>query len=813
MKQLLTGCCLLLFANNLLPAQPATEKITISGTVVSAKYGEPVPGAAVYVAAQKKGVSTNGNGEFILALEPGTKKNIILQVTAVGYNAHTYQTAYKSQAGLVIKITEVPVGIGPPLITVSYNPDIHDPVEVRAVRAGSRSPFTKTYLTKAAFQKDNLGQDIPFLLNQTPSVVVNSDAGNGIGYTGIRIRGTDATRINMTINGIPYNDAESQGLFLVNLPDFASSVTSLQIQRGVGSSTNGAGAFGATLSFSTTENNKQPYAELNNSFGSFNSRKHTVKAGTGLLKGGFMVDARLSSIHSDGFIDRAHTDLNSYFISATWQQKETSIRFNLISGQEKTYQAWYGILEGNLQNNRRYNSAGTEKPGSPYDNETDNYKQTHYQLLFNHRLNTHYTFNITSFLTKGNGYYEQYKAQQKFSNFGLPNPVINGAPVTKTDLVRRLWLDNDFYGQNFSLHYNKENTTLIYGGSWNRYAGDHFGRIAWAQAGVDKDYEWYRYPALKTDANSFVKWQQQLSKKFDLYADLQYRHVNYRIDGFRNNPGVAVNQQYNFINPKAGISLISEKLRWSLSYALANKEPNRDDFEAGSSQLPKHETLHNVELNVNRNFGMGNTFNITGYYMGYRNQLILTGRINDVGAYTRQNIPNSYRVGIELQGSRYFGKKLSLSGSLAFSRNKIKSFAEFIDDYDNGGQKQITHRDKDIAFSPAVVGNATISINPVKNLQLRLMEKYVSRQYLDNTEDMNRVLRPYFVQDVVADYVLPLKGIKECRLLLQVNNVFNRKYEPNGYTFSYVTSGATAIENYYFPMAGINVMAGLHIKL
>ncbi|HEX7844696.1 MAG TPA: TonB-dependent receptor, partial [Chitinophagaceae bacterium] len=469
------------------------------------------------------------------------------------------------------------------------------PVEVKAIRAGENAPFTKTNLGKKEIAKFNLGQDIPFLLNQTPSVVINSDAGNGIGYTGIRIRGTDATRINMTINGIPYNDAESQGLFFVNLPDFASSVNSIQVQRGVGTSSNGAGAFGATMNFSTNEVNKTAYAEINNSYGSFNTWKNTVKAGSGLLNDRFTVDLRLSNITSDGFIDRASTDLKSFYFSTAFLGKNNSLRFNIISGKEKTYQAWNGISEADLlAGNRTVNYAGTEKPGDPYDNEVDNYKQDHYQLFFQQLINPRLSFNTAFFLTKGKGYYEQYKADEEYAKYGLPN-------TGNSDFVRQLWLDNDFYGNIFSLQHKTDKAQTTLGGAVTVYKGNHIGKIIWASNGMPTPtHRWYDHNATKKDLNVYLKEQYQLNDRWSLFGDVQYRHVSYDIDGFRDNPSVVVNNDFNFFNPKAGVSYNRNGWKGYFSYGMANKEPNRDDFEAGATQQPKPEKLHDFEASIER---------------------------------------------------------------------------------------------------------------------------------------------------------------------------------------------------------------------
>ena len=687
-----------------------------------------------------------------------------------------------------------------------------EPVEVIAIRASENAPFAKTTITSAAIKSSNLGQDLPFILNQTPSVVINSDAGNGVGYTGIRIRGSDATRINMTINGIPYNDAESQGLFFVNLPDLASSVSDIQIQRGIGTSSNGAGAFGASMNFSTNEVNLDAYGELNNSAGSFNTWKNTVKAGSGLINGHFTVDARLSKISSDGFIDRATTDLSSFYVSGAYITDNTSIRVNVLSGKEKTYQAWNGIPEADLHNNRRANYSGTEKPGEPYDNETDNYQQDHYQLFFNHRFSDDLSFNTAFFLTKGKGYYENYKAGESYADYGLSDFIIGNDTLAQTDLVRRLWLDNDYFGQILSLRYKHSRGLLTVGGGWNRYNGKHFGEVTWAQAGFPVNFRWYDLRSKKTDVNAYAKYEYRIATGLQLFGDLQYRDVVYNLGGFRDNPTLFINNHYHFVNPKLGITYNFDRTRMYASYAFASKEPNRDDFEAGAEQQPEPEKMHDIEAGIETKFNRY-SWSANVYYMKYRDQLIPTGKINDVGAYTRINIPDSYRAGIELQGSVTLAKWLAFSANLALSRNKVQNFTEYYDDYDDGGQKSVYRGSTDIAFSPSVTGGAGISIEPFENARIALLSKYVSRQYLDNTSMKSRSLDPYYVQDARVSYSLPNRLFKSTDLILQVNNVFNKKYEANGYTFSYLYDGSLTTENFYFPMAGTNFMFAVNIGL
>lgn len=685
------------------------------------------------------------------------------------------------------------------------------PVEIRAVRAGEFSPFTKTNINGKQLSKLNLGQDIPFLLNQTPSVVVNSDAGNGVGYTGIRIRGTDATRINVTLNGIPYNDAESQGTFFVDLPDFSSSTGSIQVQRGVGTSSNGAGAFGASINFSTNELIKDAYAEINNSYGSFNTWKNTLKAGTG-LRNGFTTDIRLSRISSDGFIDRAASRLRSFFVSQAYTSSKTSLRFNIFSGKEKTYQAWYGISEADLKaGNRTINYAGTEKPGEPYNNETDNYTQTHYQLFFDQKIGSAIHFNTAFFFTKGKGYYEQYKADEDYSNYLLPYPVSGTDTTYTSDFVRQLWLDNDFYGNIFSFQYKNEKTEATLGGAITRYNGSHFGQLTWASNGLTGTGRWYDLDALKNDFNIYLKNQTRFAENWFAFFDLQYRRVKYNIDGFRDNPSLLIKNKYDFLNPKAGITYTKKGWKAYFSFSIANKEPNRDDFEAGMNQQPSPERLYDFESGLERT-GKNYRWSANLFYMNYKDQLVLTGKINDVGAYTRTNIPKSYRTGIELQGSLIFNKWMNVASNLTLSKNKVKDLTEYIDDYDNGGQKINQYNSTIIAYSPEIIGALAINFQPSKNWEISLPAKYVSKQYLDNTQNENRVLDAFFVQDLRISYSLKSKKIKEVNIIGQLNNVFNKKYEPNGYTYSYIYGGDLVTENYYFPMAGINFLIGLNIK-
>ncbi len=686
------------------------------------------------------------------------------------------------------------------------------PVEVLAIRAADKAPFAKTNISQKEIEKNNLGQDLPFLLNQTPSVIINSDAGNGVGYTGIRIRGTDATRINVTLNGIPYNDAESQGTYFVDLPDIASSANSIQVQRGVGTSTNGAGAFGATINLSTNEINKNFYAESNNSYGSYNTWKNNLKFGSGIICNHFTIDGRLSKISSDGYIDRAKTDLKSFFVSTAYVDERNSLRLNIFSGKEKTYQAWNGVPESYLKTDRTYNSAGMDKPGRPYENEVDDYLQTHYQLFYNHQFNPYWKANAALFLTKGKGYYEQYKAGAALADYGLTDYNDGTAVISETDLIRRLWLDNNFYGTVFSLQHQKNKTQFTLGGGFNKYDGKHFGQVIWAevQPAVPLNHKWYNLTAHKTDLNLFTKWTQQWSTHWQSFADMQVRNVQYDINGFRNNPSLIVNNNYTFFNPKVGVTYSNNNWQAYLSYAIAGKEPNRDDFENVSSNKPKAETLYDVELGAEKKAATY-SFGANAYYMKYKNQLVLVGNINDVGAYTRTNVPNSYRLGVELQGKVLVNQFVNVSGNITFSSNKIKNYTELIDDYDNGGTKNNFYKSTDISFSPSVIAGGSINFTPLKNAEINLISKYVGRQYMDNTTQKSRSLNSYYTQDVRLSYNIENKIAKNINLILQLNNVFNKRYEANGYTFSYMYGGLVT-ENYYFPMATFNWMLGVNVR-
>jgi iron complex outermembrane receptor protein len=684
------------------------------------------------------------------------------------------------------------------------------PLEIRSIRLSEQAPFAKTNISKAQIALNNVGQDLPFLLENTPSVVVHADAGIGVGYTGIRIRGSDATRINFTLNGIPYNDAESMGTFFVNIPDFGSSVNSIQIQRGVGTSTNGAGAFGASVNLMTNEYNPTSYLSLQNTAGSFNSFKNNLVFGSGLIENKFTIDGRVSSIRSDGFIDRANSDLKSFFLSTTYWGEKSSLRLNVFSGKERTYQAWYGVPEELLETNRTFNPAGTEKAGEPYDNQTDNYTQTHYQLFYNKNINSQWKWNTAFYLTTGKGYYEEYKAGVDFLEYNID---VTGKTNVPADLVRRRWLDNNFYGQIAALSYVDSLNDLTIGGGWSVYNGLHFGTLPYlSQTFAPANFRYYDNDAIKKEMNSYVKWERKLTKRFKSFIDLQYRFVNHEMNGFTKNTALEIERTFNFFNPKMGLTYQAKNIFYYSSIAVANKEPNRDDFEASATEQPRSEQL--VDWETGFEFKKPKyAINANVYYMNYKDQLVLTGKINDVGAYTRTNVPKSYRAGLELQFKYAFNKKYNTSYSITFSQNKIEAFTEYIDDYDQFKQVAIQHKNTNIALSPSLITNRTFNWKPNDKLSFFWTTKYTSEQFLDNTQNKDRKLDAFFINDLNAQWTIMNKTKFTMLLQVYANNVLDEQYAPNGYTFSYIYDRTLTTSNNYYPMAGRNYWISLKIDL
>jgi iron complex outermembrane receptor protein len=781
-----------------------TDNYSISGTVKD-KNGENLIGATVLLNYNKsnfnKGTITNLNGEFSLSNLSSSVEEYTLKVSYIGY-----QTIEKTVSLTANTVLDIVLPDGKTLSEI-------------VIKSYREYPVTLTEVSKEELGKRNLGQDLPILLQYTPSVVSTSDAGAGVGYTGMRVRGSDATRTNVTINGIPLNDAESQGTFWVNMPDFASSASSVQIQRGVGTSVNGAGAFGASVNIATQDPQDEAGAEISNSFGSFNTFRHNVQFHTGLLKDRIKFSGRLSKITSDGFIDKAFSDLKSFFVSGVYENKVgTSIKLNIFGGREQTFQAWNGVPQEILEaGNRTYNEL------AGYDNETDNYGQDHYQFIFDQKINKNFTANVAFHYTKGKGYFEQFKADENFSDYKLTPIVINDSlTIDKTDLIRRRWLDNDFYGTVFNLNYessvtkgNESVLTAIVGGGYNIYEGGHFGEVIWAQYASDSKIRqrYYENDATKKDLNLFAKVNYQVVENLFAFADLQIRTIDYDFLGFDNDlSNVEQNASLSFFNPKFGLTYKLDNHRFYGSWARANREPNRDDFtESTPSTRPKAERLDNIEIGWNGRFEKL-TLSANYYLMNYTDQLILTGQVNDVGSYTRQNVDKSSRSGVEIVADYQFNQKFSWSANATFSQNKIIDFTEYLDDYDNGGQVETNYGKTDIAFSPSVIAANTFSFRPATGFSINLLSKYVGEQFLDNTSTDTRKLDAYFVNDLQLVYNFSYKFFKNIEINLIVNNILSEEFESNGYTFGYIAGGETTRQNYFYPQAGRNFLVGLKLN-
>ncbi len=767
-----------------------SKNFTISGKITDQK-GSPLVGANVLIKNTNIGTITDEKGSF--SLQNVTEKGVLVCSFVGFFPTEINFVGLENPQGLEIILKENPYIKGVEILgTKDY-------------------PTTMAVLDKTEIGKNNLAQDLPILLNFTPSLVSFSDAGAGVGYTAMRIRGSDATRTNVTINGIPINDSESQGVFWVNMPDLASSASNIQIQRGVGTSTNGAGAFGASLNIETQNPDSEAFAEINNTYGSFNTWKHNLKFGTGLIKNKVAIEGRLSKISSDGFIDRASSDLKSFFISGIYKGKRKQLKINVFSGQERTYQAWNGIPEEILRKgNRTYNEL-------TYENEIDNYQQDHYQAFYDQDFGKNWHLNLAAHYTYGRGYFEQYKADQSFSSYGLQNAQNGSETLKTTDLIRRRWLDNDFYGAVYNLTYKNAKLDLHFGGAWNIYEGKHFGEVIWAKnmSNGQIRHRYYDNDARKIDFNTFAKANYEFLPNTFAFVDLQVRSVNYQFLGYNNElQNVQQKADLLFFNPKLGFRYRKNQHDFYASYAVGNKEPNRQDFtESTPTSRPKAENLQNVELGYTANFGNLSLF-ANYYLMYYKDQLVLTGQINDVGAYIRTNIPDSYRTGLEL-GTRLIFSNLTWNANLALSRNKIQKFTEYLDDYDNGGQKTISYENTDLAFSPSIVAGSELEYR-FKSLKISLLSKYVSDQYLDNTQSESRKLKAFATQDLRITYSLVGKSkeawFENLTFNLLINNLLNTQYEPNGYTFGYIAGQETVRQNYYYPQAGTNFLLGVGIR-
>jgi iron complex outermembrane receptor protein len=787
--------CLIVFAG----LQGISQAIMFqnNGSVIKGKVtdinGSPLPGAGVTIENTFLGVHTDSEGNYTLSVP---KNGVYLfRFSFIGYESQISEVRVKGDT--VLNIALLPKSV------------MTEEVFVSATRAGEHTPMAYTTITKEDISKSNIAQDIPYLLDYTPSMVVSSDAGTGVGYTYINIRGTDVKRINVTIDGVPVNDAESHGVWWVDLPDLASSADNIQIQRGVGTSTNGAGAFGATINFQTTILNREPYAEVNSSYGSFNTSKNTINFGTGLINKKFAIDARLSKIWSDGYIDRAFSDLKSFYVSGTMYGETSILKLMIFSGVEHTYQAWDGVPKDSLATHRTYNS-------HTYKNETDNYWQDNYQLHYSKEINSSLSASAALHYTHGQGYYENLVQNSKFSSFNLPNAIFNTDTIASSDFITQRWLRNDFYGFTYSLNYRKNKLSSVIGGGWNQYVGNHFGDIIWAKIVTfnDESYQWYKGTGNKKDLNTFLKINYSLTDKLNLYADLQLRNINYSIGGFDENlKNVAQNHKYDFFNPKTGLVYnLDEKQKVYASFGVSQREPDRDDFtDADPGKTPVPEKLFDYEagyeFHSSKLMLKGNL-----YYMYYHDQLILTGEINNVGATILTNVSKSYRQGIEIETGIQILKNLYWYENITLSRNIIPVFTDLTDNWDTSGQDKETLKNKTISFSPSIIASSVLDYYPFKDFHISLNTKYVGKQYIDNTQNDDRMLDAYLVQNISFLYTIKKKIFKELTCQFVVNNLFDKMYETNAWVYKYIEGGSLHVMDGYFPQAGINYMFKVGLK-
>jgi iron complex outermembrane receptor protein len=790
------------------------QNASIEGKVTDAN-GSPLLGASVYLEGTYLGTTTDLDGNYVLiGLNPG---KYLVTAKFIGYEKTTQE----------IRLAGEKASLDFKLPTTVFQAD---EFVVEGTRANELTPMAVQDISKEEIEARNVGQDIPYILDMATSVVSTSDAGAGVGYTGMRIRGSDATRINVTVNGVPLNDAESHGVFWVNMPDFASNTNSIQIQRGVGTSTNGAGAFGASVNLSTTELNAEAYGEYEGGYGSFNTQRHSIRFGSGLVNDKFAFDGRLSSITSDGFIDRATSDLRSYYFSAGYYGKKSTLKFITFNGTERTYQAWNGIPKSMLDSTRTYNAYD-------YPDEVDNYGQNHFQLHYTQAISGNLNFSGALHYTKGAGYFEQYKgdrynadlnfgAKEDLADYGLRYPVIGGEIIRESNLVRRRWLDNDFYGFTYNFSYRKNRLYAILGGGYNEYVGDHFGEVIWAEFASNGDiyHRYYDNTATKTDFNTYLKANYSLLDNLNLFADLQVRAIGYEASGFdQGSTLIDVDQNMLFFNPKAGFTLdLDRRQQVYGSFAVANREPNRNDFvDADPGTTPISEQLFDYELGFRRST-RDYAFTVNAYFMDYINQLVLTGELNDVGAPIRSNIANSYRAGIEAEFGWQITKKLDWRINATYSQNKIAEWTEYVDNWaDETDRKVVAHENTDIAFSPDWIAGSVLrythkglflSGDKSDRIELMYFQKYVGEQFIDNTQSDERKLDAYTLGDIRVDYTLENVLFKQFTAYVLIRNVFDVEYESNAWVYRYHDGMDFQELNGYFPQAGINFMAGLRVS-
>jgi iron complex outermembrane receptor protein len=772
-----------------------SQNYTIEGKVTN--NGKPLSGVSVMTKSANYGTISDENGDYQLEVPKGK---------------YTLEFSFGNRRSFNIN-----VGTNQRLdVDMSEAEESLDEVLVQAFRVDADSPITHSNVDQKEIEERNLGQDIPLLLNVLPSVVSTTDAGNGVGYTSIRVRGSDASRVNVTLNGIPYNDQESQGSFWVNLPDFASSTESLQLQRGVGTSTNGSGAFGASLNILTEAKDDNASAELSNSIGSFGTRRHTVEFGTGLLEDQFTFSGRLSQIKSDGYIDRASSDLKSYFLQGTFKDGGTFIKALSFGGNNVTYQAWYGIDKETLETDRTFNPSGiyTDEDGNTqfYDNEVDNYKQDHYQLHWNQRLNQNWSTNLSLNYTYGRGYFEQYKEDADLAFHEIGPVTVGNQSIENSDLIRRRWLDNDYYVANATVNYTDRQVDFTSGLFYSYYTNDHFGEVIWSQFTGDSSIRdnYYFGNGTKTEFTIFSKATWKINEKLSAFGDLQGRFLNYNTSGLTSDKvNLLVDDNFNFFNPKAGLTYqLNDDQQLYASYGRAQREPRRTDFENG---ITNPELLDDFELGWRLAIG-NSTINTNAYYMYYQDQMVLTGALDGVGAPIRETSGESYRLGLEIDADIKINSLFSTRPNLTLSRNKNIDFKANLD----GAIRNLgeTH----ISFSPELIAANQLIFHPSEAFQINWISKYVGEQYMGNIDSEVSLLESFFTNDIniVYDWKNPplFKSVVFSGL---INNVFDVKYESNGYFFFFDTQNETGqTETFegagFYPQAGINFLAGVTLK-
>ena len=794
-----------------MPLSLVSQEKLITGHVKGSD-GEVLSGANVVVGNTMLGVVTDREGNFSLRLDDSRPYEIT--ISFMGYDSRTFEVDLSSGEHLEVELPR--------------SPFIAEEVVVRGTRAGNKTPVAYEDLGEEEIAARNMGQDVGYLLSMTPSLVQSSESGTGIGYTNFRIRGSDPSRINITVDGIPLNDAESQQVFWVNMPAFSSSLNSIQVQRGVGTSTNGAAAFGATVNMQTASPSVEPFAEITGTLGSYNTFINTVKAGSGLIKERVAFEVRYSNLKSDGYVDYASSDNQSLQFTGTWFTRKGRIKANMILGEQHTGISWWGIDEATLDTNRTYNPAGqyVTPDGEPryYENQTDNYWQNHYHLVYSTNLKGNLLLNAVLFYVDGKGYYEQFRQDQALGDYYLPDIILPGDTITRSDLIRQKWLDNGFYGGVFSLIWTGDRLRMVTGGGINRYAGDHFGKIIWMRyaATAEKEHEWYRNDAVKLDGNLYAKSYYQVTDRLSLFADLQYRYVHYALQGIDDDGYQRILDQehrFHFFNPKLGGQLeINDRQRVYASFSIGNREPTRQNFKDATGDpdaVPRAEQLRDLEVGygyASRSLAAG----INLYYMDYAHQLVPTGELSTDGYPIMTNVGKSYRAGVELSvGLRPFSF-LEWNANLTLSRNRIRDFVESYVDYNTGTWEGTPMNrelgDVDIAYSPGVISSSDLAFHLPWDLQIHLVSQYVGGQYFVNTMNDHLKMDPWFVNNLRIDYSLAMGKLGVLGLQFQVNNIFNTLYENNAYGGTWWEDGNELYWSAYFPQATVNWLGKVTLR-